>query len=61
MSRQRALEERGVKYAICIPANDRLERDIAELLARPAAERHLTRRLFGAMVRQIAALPVATG
>jgi len=30
-----ALEERGVKYAICIPANDCLERDIAELLTRP--------------------------
>jgi hypothetical protein len=30
-----ALEERGVKYAICIPANDSLERDIAELLPRP--------------------------
>ncbi len=30
-----ALEERGVKYAIGIPANDSLERDIAELLPRP--------------------------
>lgn len=30
-----ALQERGVKYAIRIPANDRLERDIAELLTRP--------------------------
>ena len=30
-----ALEERGVKYAIRIPANDNLERDIAELLPRP--------------------------
>jgi hypothetical protein len=30
-----ALEERGVKYAIRIPANDSLERDIAELLRRP--------------------------
>jgi len=30
-----ALEERGVKYAIRIPANDGLERDIAELLTRP--------------------------
>ena len=30
-----ALEERGVKYAIRIPANDRLERDISELLTRP--------------------------
>ena len=29
------LEERGVKYAIRIPANDNLERDIAELLTRP--------------------------
>jgi len=31
-----ALEMRGVKYAIRIPANDSLERDIAELLTRPA-------------------------
>jgi hypothetical protein len=30
-----ALEERGVKYAIRIPANDSLERDIAELLPPP--------------------------
>ena len=30
-----ALEERDVKYAIRIPANDSLERDIAELLTRP--------------------------
>jgi hypothetical protein len=30
-----ALEERGVKYAIRIPANDSLERDVAELLTRP--------------------------
>jgi hypothetical protein len=30
-----ALEERGVQYAIRIPANDNLERDIAELLPRP--------------------------
>jgi hypothetical protein len=30
-----ALEERGVKYAIPVPANDSLERDIAELLTRP--------------------------
>jgi len=29
-----ALEERGVKYAIRIPANDSLERDTAELLTR---------------------------
>ena len=31
-----ALEERGVKYAIRIPANENLERDVAELLLRPA-------------------------
>jgi hypothetical protein len=31
-----ALEERGVQYAIRITANDNLERDIAELLTRPA-------------------------
>jgi Transposase DDE domain group 1 len=30
-----ALEERNVKYVIRIPANDSLERDIAELLTRP--------------------------
>ena len=30
-----ALEERGVQYAIRIPANNNLERDIAELLPRP--------------------------
>ncbi len=30
-----ALEERDVKYAIRLPANDNLERDIAELLTRP--------------------------
>src|SRR6266567_8736672 len=30
-----ALEERGVKYAIRIPGNENLERDIAELLTRP--------------------------
>ena len=30
-----ALEARGVKYAIRIPANDSLERDVAELLTRP--------------------------
>jgi hypothetical protein len=30
-----ALEERGLKYAIRIPSNDSLERDIAELLTRP--------------------------
>ena len=30
-----ALEERGVKYAIRIPANECLERDIAELIPRP--------------------------
>ena len=29
------LEERGVKYAIRIPSNDNLERDIAELVPRP--------------------------
>jgi hypothetical protein len=31
-----ALEERGVKYAIRLPANDSLLRDIEELLTRPA-------------------------
>lgn len=36
---QEALEERGVKYAIRIPANESLERDIAELLTRPVGRR----------------------
>ena len=30
-----ALEERGVKYTIRLPANDHLQRKIAELLIRP--------------------------
>ena len=30
-----ALDERGVNSAIRIPTNDKLERDIAELVARP--------------------------
>ena len=30
-----ALEECGVKYAIRLPANECLERDVAELLSRP--------------------------
>jgi hypothetical protein len=30
-----ALEERGVMYAIRIPANDSLDREIKELLMRP--------------------------
>jgi hypothetical protein len=30
-----ALEEQGVKYAIRIPANENMERDIADLLIRP--------------------------
>jgi hypothetical protein len=30
-----ALEARDVKYAIRLPANDNLQRDIAELLTRP--------------------------
>ena len=33
-----ALEGRGVKYAIRIPANENLERDIAELLTRPVGK-----------------------
>jgi len=32
-----ALEERGVKYAIRLPSNDRLLRDTEELLTRPVA------------------------
>jgi Transposase DDE domain group 1 len=31
----KALEERGMKYAIRVPSNDNLERDIAELVPRP--------------------------
>jgi hypothetical protein len=31
-----AMEQHGVKYAIRIPANDSLERDVSELLPRPA-------------------------
>jgi len=34
-----ALEERGMKYAIRIAANDSLERDIDELLTRPVGGR----------------------
>jgi hypothetical protein len=34
-----ALEERGVKYAIRLPANASLERDIEELLTRPVGRR----------------------
>jgi hypothetical protein len=34
-----ALKERSVKYVIRIPANDSLERDIAELLTRPWEDR----------------------
>src|SRR5712691_12397482 len=30
-----ALEERGVKYAICLPANENLRRDVEELLKQP--------------------------
>ncbi len=41
-----ALEERGVRYAIRIPANDSLERDIAELLTRPVG-RPSHKPLFG--------------
>jgi hypothetical protein len=33
-----ALEERGVKFAVRISANDSLERDIAELLPRPVGQ-----------------------
>ncbi|MGD0923308.1 MAG: transposase [Terriglobia bacterium] len=70
-----ALEECGVKYAIRIPANDSVERDISELLTRPVgrlvkharyywlllAEGHLTRRLFGRMLQRIAGLSVPAG
>jgi hypothetical protein len=47
-----ALEERGVKYAIRIAANDGLEKDIAELLTRPVERRAKSRwsgtRVFSA-------------
>ncbi len=36
-----ALEQRGVKYAIRIPSNGNLERDIAELLPRPVGRPRL--------------------
>ena len=32
----KALEERGVKYAIRLPSNEKLQRDIEELLKRPS-------------------------
>jgi hypothetical protein len=35
-----ALEERGVKYAIRLPANDNLLRDIEELLTKPGGAAH---------------------
>ncbi len=34
----KALEEPGVKYAVRIPANDSLERDVAELRTRPGSK-----------------------
>jgi len=37
-----ALEARGVKYAIRIPADDGLERDIGELLPRPVGRQSST-------------------
>ncbi len=40
-----ALEERGVKYAIRIPANENLGRDIAELLTRPVGRPSHKRRV----------------
>jgi hypothetical protein len=40
-----AMEERGVMYAIRIPVNDSLERDIAELLTRPVGR--ATSQWFG--------------
>jgi len=61
-----ALEKRAVKYAIRLPENLNLLRDIEELLARPVgwlllAEGHLNRRRFGAMLGRTARLPVPTG
>jgi hypothetical protein len=38
-----ALEQRGVKCAIRIPANENLERDISELLMRPGEDRAISR------------------
>jgi hypothetical protein len=38
-----ALEERDMKYAIRLPANDNLERNIAELLTRPVGRRPTNR------------------
>ena len=38
-----ALERRGVQYAIRIPANESLQRDIAELLPRPVGRPSINR------------------
>ena len=43
----KAPEERGVHYAIRIPAHDSLERDIAELLPRPLEEPEALDRVQG--------------
>jgi hypothetical protein len=64
-----ALEERGVKYAIRIPANDSLERDIAELSRFRSNEVRLwlsviaynLGNLWRRLVRRIEALPVPAG
>jgi hypothetical protein len=66
-----ALEERGVKYAIRIPANDSLERDIAELLTRPVGrpshkpvvwyKSFRYQAVSWKTVRRIEALPVPAG
>jgi hypothetical protein len=58
----KALEERGVKYAIRIPGEDGRQADQAPRCCwLMLAESHLTRRLFGSMVRRFDALAVATG
>ena len=47
-----ALEMRGVKYAIRIPANGSLERDIAELLTHPGGGAVLQQARHGGAVDQ---------
>ncbi|MBZ5699279.1 MAG: transposase [Acidobacteriia bacterium] len=65
------LEERGVKYAIRIPANDSLVRNIEEMLTKPVGrpghkpvvwyKGFLYQAASWKMVRRIEALPVPAG
>jgi hypothetical protein len=69
-----ALERRGLRYAIRLPANDVLERAIEDLLTRPRgrpsyarrftlqlAESHLTRPLLGASLATRAGVSLGRG